>query len=96
MTRRSTAEAEEERVTLNNTGVPGDKVLSYIERVERLEEEIKALQQDRKEVYGEAKALGFDTKTLRTIVKIRKKSEEERAEERELLDLYMSAIGLFE
>jgi uncharacterized protein (UPF0335 family) len=67
---------------------------SFIERIERLEEEKKALAADIKEVYGEAKANGFDTKIMRKIVTMRKKDSAERREEQAMLDLYMDAIGM--
>lgn len=75
-------------------GVSGNRLKSFIERVERLEEEKKALSEDIKDVYGEAKASGFDSKILRKIVSLRKKNVEKRREEQELLDLYMAAIGM--
>ncbi len=76
------------------TGVARDQLRSIIERVERLEEEKKAIADDIKEVYGEAKANGFDTKTLRTLVRLRKQEAAERQEQEALLDLYMHALGM--
>lgn len=70
------------------------RIRSFIERVERLTEEKQALAEDIKEVYAEAKGVGFDTKTLRKIVKLRKMDHEKRREEEELLELYKSAIGM--
>ncbi len=67
---------------------------SLIERVERLEEEKKAIAADIKEVYGEAKANGFDTKIMRKVVSLRKKDSAERQEEEAILDLYLSALGM--
>ena len=67
---------------------------SLIERIERLEEEKKAIAADIKEVYGEAKANGFDTKIMRKVVTLRKKDRSEREEEEALVDLYMSALGM--
>jgi uncharacterized protein (UPF0335 family) len=67
---------------------------SFIERIERLEEEKKAVAADIKEVYGEAKANGFDTQIMRKIVALRKKDTAERQEEEALLDLYLSALGM--
>lgn len=75
-------------------GVAGDRLKSYIERIERLEEEKAALAEDVKEVYAEAKAVGFDAKILRKVVSLRKMETEKRREEEELLDLYKSAIGM--
>lgn len=67
---------------------------AFIERIERLEEEKKALADDIKDVYGEAKGNGFDVKIMRKIVSIRKQDREKRREEEEILDLYMAALGI--
>ncbi|MGZ8363064.1 MAG: nucleoid-associated protein GapR [Caulobacteraceae bacterium] len=66
---------------------------SIIERIERLEEDKAAVASDLKEVFAEAKGNGFDTKTLRKVVRIRKQDRAKRQEEEALLDLYLSAIG---
>ena len=76
-------------------GVAGERLRAFVERVERLEEEKTALMEDIKEIYGEAKAVGFDVKTLRKIVSLRKMESEKRREEDELLELYKSAIGMY-
>lgn len=75
-------------------GVAGQRLLSFIERIERLEEEKAALMEDIKEVYAEAKGVGFDAKTMRKIVSLRKMDTEKRRESEELLDLYKSAVGM--
>ena len=75
-------------------GVARDQLRAIIERIEKLEEEKQATTGDIKEVYGEAKANGFDTKTLRQIVRIRKQDSAERQEQEALLDLYMHALGM--
>lgn len=75
-------------------GVAGKRLQSFLDRIERLEEEKTALADDIKEVYAEAKGVGFDAKTLRKIVSLRKKDPEKRREEDELLELYKSAIGM--
>ena len=67
---------------------------SIIERIERLEEEKATLSEDIKEVYAEAKGNGFDTKILRTVVRLRKQDSSERAEQESLLDLYLNALGM--
>ncbi len=67
---------------------------AFIERIEKLEEEKKAIAEDIKEVYGEAKGTGFDTKIIRKIVSIRKQDRDKRREEEEILDLYLSALGI--
>ncbi|MGI9503157.1 MAG: DUF2312 domain-containing protein [Geminicoccaceae bacterium] len=71
-----------------------DRLKSFIERVERLEEDRAGIAADIKEVYSEAKGEGFDTKTIRKIVAIRKKDQEKREEEDALLETYMHALGM--
>lgn len=80
----------------NSGEVSGTRLKALIERVERLEEEKKALSEDVRDIYAEAKATGFDPKVMRKIVSLRKTNLEKRREEQELLDLYMSAIGMAE
>jgi len=75
-------------------GVAGKRLLSFFERIERLEEEKAALAEDIKEVYAEAKSAGFEVKIMRRVMKLRKMDIEKRQEEDELLSLYMSAIGM--
>ena len=75
-------------------GVAGQRLRAFIERVERLEEEKAALAEDIKEIYAEAKGVGFDAKTMRKIVSLRKMDHEKRRESEELLDLYKTAIGM--
>lgn len=67
---------------------------SFVERVERLEEEKKTIGEDIKEVYAEAKGSGFCTKALRKIIAIRKKEKAERQEEEAMVQLYMDALGI--
>ncbi|WP_291208968.1 DUF2312 domain-containing protein [Hyphomonas sp.] len=74
--------------------VAKDQLLSIVERIERLEEEKKAIADDIKEVYAEAKANGFDTKVLRKVVSIRKQDQAQREEEEAILDLYLTALGM--
>ncbi len=71
-----------------------DQLRALVERIERLEEEKKAIAEDIKEVYAEAKALGFDTKVLRKVITMRKKDPQEREEEEAMLALYLSALGM--
>jgi uncharacterized protein (UPF0335 family) len=73
-------------------GVAGDRLRSFVERIERLEEEIKGLTDDKKDVYAEAKGEGFDVKILREVVRLRKQDEKERDERDSLLDVYMHAL----
>ncbi len=74
--------------------VAADELRQFIERIERLEEEKAGLLGDVKEVYAEAKGRGFDTKTMRRIIAIRKKDHSERQEEEAILELYLQALGM--
>jgi len=67
---------------------------SFIERIERLEEEKKTISDDIKDVYAELKGNGFDTKAVRTIIRLRKKEEHERQEEEAMIQLYKDALGM--
>ena len=73
-----------------------DRLRLLIERVERLEEEKKGIQDDIKDVYGEAKGTGFDTKILRKVIQIRKQDKDERMEQEAILDTYLQALGMME
>jgi uncharacterized protein (UPF0335 family) len=75
-------------------GIAGERLKSFIERVERLEEEKRALAEDIKEVYAEAKGVGFDVKIMRQIVKIRKMDQDDLDEQETLLDVYKRALGM--
>ncbi|MEM9999363.1 MAG: DUF2312 domain-containing protein [Pseudomonadota bacterium] len=74
--------------------VARDQLRTIVERIERLEEEKKTIADDIKEVYGEAKANGFDTKALRKLVSLRKQDLNERLEQEAVLDTYMTALGM--
>ena len=74
--------------------VAADELRAFIERIERLEEEKKTIADDIKEVYGEAKGRGYDTKVIRRIVSIRKQDQNERQEMDAILELYMQALGM--
>ena len=76
------------------SSVAADQLKSFIERIERLEEEKAGLAGDIKDVYAEAKGTGFDVKALRKIVANRKKDHAERQEEEAILELYMQALGI--
>jgi uncharacterized protein (UPF0335 family) len=71
-----------------------DHLKGFVERIERLEEEKKALADDIRDVYAEAKGNGFDIKALRTIVRLRKQDKDERAEQETILQIYMLALGM--
>jgi uncharacterized protein (UPF0335 family) len=75
-------------------GIAGDRLKSFIERIERLEEEKRALAEDIKEVYAEAKGTGFDTKVMRQLIKLRKMDKDDLDEQETLLDVYKRAIGM--
>lgn len=75
-------------------GVASNQLRAFIERIERLEEEKKTIAEDIKEVYGEAKAMGYDTKVLRKVVSIRKLDQNERMEQEAILDTYLAALGM--
>ncbi len=76
------------------SGFAAGQLKSLVERVERLEEEKAALTADIREIYAEAKALGFDTKIRRQVVRIRKLETADRQEQEAILDLYLSASGM--
>jgi uncharacterized protein (UPF0335 family) len=84
----------EERSMADVAGIAGDRLKSFIERIERLEEEKRALAEDIKEVFAEAKGTGFDTKIMRQIIKIRKMDKDELDEQETLLDVYKRALGM--
>ena len=71
-----------------------DQLKAIIERIERLEEEKKAIADDIRDVYAEAKGNGFDAKALRTIVRMRKQDTDERQEHEAILEVYMQALGM--
>ena len=77
----------------DSRGVAAERLRSFVARIERLEEQKAELAHDTKEVYAEAKGEGFDTKVLRKIIALRKRDPQQRREEEELLDLYLSALG---
>jgi uncharacterized protein (UPF0335 family) len=79
---------------MSKTGFAKDQLRSFIERIERLEEERAALTADIREVYSEAKGSGFDTKVMRQVVRLRKLDTADRQEQDAILDLYLSALGM--
>ena len=76
----------------DTVGLAGDRIRSFVERIEQLETELKELNEGKKEVFVEAKNEGFDVKILKEIIKLRKQDEEEREEQETLLDVYMRAM----
>jgi uncharacterized protein (UPF0335 family) len=74
--------------------VAASELRAFIERIERLEEEKQTIVDDIKDVMGEAKGRGYDTKAIRTILRLRKKDKDERMEEEAILQTYMAALGM--
>jgi uncharacterized protein (UPF0335 family) len=79
---------------MSDGNVAADQLRLFIERIERLEEEKKGMQDDIKDVYLEAKAVGYDVKIMRQIVRLRKMAPDDRKEMEAILDLYKAALGL--
>ena len=77
-----------------NTAVAASQLRSFIERIERLEEEKKTISDDIKEVYAELKGSGFDSKAVREVIRLRKKEDHERQEEEAMVQLYKNALGM--
>jgi uncharacterized protein (UPF0335 family) len=75
-------------------GIAADRLRSLVERIERLEEERKALAGDIKDIYAEAKSAGFDVKVLRQVIRLRRQDQAEVEEQESLLDLYKRALGM--
>ncbi|CAO99336.1 DUF2312 domain-containing protein (plasmid) [Azospirillum brasilense] len=76
--------------------IAADRLKSFVERIERLEEEKSGLQEDIKEVYSEAKGTGFDVKIIRQIIRLRKMDKADRQEQRAILEMYEEALGMTE
>jgi uncharacterized protein (UPF0335 family) len=74
------------------TDIAGDQLRAIVERIEHIDEEIRELNEGKKEIYLEAKGNGFDVKILREVIRVRKQDQEERDEQESLLDVYMQAI----
>ena len=87
----ATAPAEKEKPA---TRFAKDQLKAFVERIERLEEEKKATSDDIRDVYAEAKGTGFDTRGLRTLLRLRKLDTDERREQQEVLDTYLHALGM--
>lgn len=81
-------------VTSNSGTIAAGQLRAFIERVERLEEDKKAIADDIKEVFAEIKGTGFDTSAVRTIIRLRKKDQAERQEEEAILELYLNALNM--
>jgi uncharacterized protein (UPF0335 family) len=86
--------AAQQEFPMTAARVAKDHLKAFVERIERLEEEKKALADDIRDVYAEAKANGFDTKALRQVVRLRKIDVEERKEQEAILETYLQALGM--
>ena len=75
-------------------GIAADRLASFVERIERLEEEKASLAADIREVFSEAKGVGFDTKIMRQVIRLRKMDKADREEQEELTALYLNALGM--
>jgi uncharacterized protein (UPF0335 family) len=73
-------------------GVAGDQLRAFVERIEHIEEEIRSLTEDKKEIFAEAKGEGFDVKILKEVIRIRKQDHDERQEHESLLEVYLHAL----
>jgi uncharacterized protein (UPF0335 family) len=83
-----------DQVSEGPAGIAVGPLRSFIERIERLEEEKKALTADIRDIYNEAKAQGFDSKVMRQVVRLRRMDRHDMMEQETLLDLYLSALGI--
>jgi uncharacterized protein (UPF0335 family) len=90
----ATAEVTDDSPDAQVGGIAADRLRSIIERVERLEEERKALGNDIKDIFSEAKSAGFDVKVIRAIIRIRKQEPADVEEQESLLDVYRRALGM--
>jgi len=79
---------------MTDATITDDRLRLLIERVERLSDEKKGIQDDIKDVFGEAKATGYDTKAMKAVIKIRKKSRDDRMQEEAILETYLAALGI--
>ena len=77
---------------MSDVTIPGGKIRAFVERIENLDTELLELNEQKREVFAEAKEEGFDVKILKEIIKLRKQDQEERDEREGLLDLYMRAM----
>jgi uncharacterized protein (UPF0335 family) len=77
---------------MSDVTIPGGKIRAFVERIENIDTELQELNEQKKEVFAEAKGDGFDVKILKEIIKLRKQDQEERDERESMLDLYMRAM----
>ena len=76
----------------DTVGIAGDRIRSFVERIEQIDTELKELTEAKKEIFSEAKGEGFDVKVLKEILKLRKQDQDERDEHESLLDVYLRAM----
>ena len=86
--------SEEAPATVGHNSVAGDQLKYIVSRIERMEGEKADIATDIKEIYAEAKGNGFDTKTIRKVIRLRKQDKAEREEQEALLDVYLAALGM--
>lgn len=94
MTDATTAETAQDTVRTRKGPISAERLQSFVERIERLEEEKKSIASDISDVYSEAKGVGYDKKAIREIVKKRAMDAADRAEQEIILDTYMHALGM--
>jgi uncharacterized protein (UPF0335 family) len=87
--------ADEKNAAIGHNSVAGDQLKSFVERIERLQEEKQTIADDIKDVFGEAKAMGFDRKVMNEMLRLRKMDEMQRQEWEALRDTYGHALGIF-
>ena len=75
-------------------GIAKDQLQAFVQRIERFEDEMKNLRDDTKEIFDEAKASGFDTKILKTVIKLKKMDPEKRQQEEEMVQVYSEALDI--
>ena len=73
-------------------GIAGDRLRSFVERIERIDEDLRAMNDEKKDVFAEAKGEGFDIKILKEVIRLRKQDQDERDEREALLDIYLRAV----
>ena len=81
-------------MTYPDNGIAADQLRAFVERIERMDEELKAINDDKKEIYAEAKGNGYDTKIIKKIVAIRRQDANERMEQEAILGIYLEALGM--
>lgn len=77
-----------------DTGIAADELRQFIARLERVQDEIDGMNADKKEIYAEAKGRGFDVKTIKQVIALRRKDAAERQEAEAMLELYLQALGM--